>query len=555
MIRQVPGTIWPTRFTASMVERYIAEGLWTEETMVSRLRSLAKEKGDTLAASDAQRRLTWAELDSESCRVGRSLREIGLERGDLVLVQLPNWVENLLVRYALKRAGLLGVYVPVVWRETEVERVARSSGARAIVAPARFLDTDFHEMFQRMRSRGSDLQHGIFVRGEAARSAASFRWEELAESQERDDDKGGFEPWEVSLISVSSGSTGAPKLCEWPEAAHWLAGRGLAERLEISSQDVVGIFCPLGGGAGAMGWLAALAAGARIVLGESFHAEEMLDAISRERVSFVSTVPAILLRLLDVSDLSRWDLSALRLIRTGTAAIPPTTAREAERRLRAKIVPAAGSMEAIMFTQTSPHDPPEFRLGGSVGKPLPGGEVRIIGVDGAPVQAGEIGELEIRGAYTGSGYFGDVQATQAAWETLGEEGWLRTGDLASTDLDGNVSIVGRARDVIVRGGHKVFPTELEELLMQHPAVREAVVVGTRHDKLGEATRACVVPRDGQRLTENEIRDFLKLKQIASYKFPDEIVLLCELPRLAGGKVDRKALALRERGSQEGRPRS
>jgi len=296
-----------------------------------------------------------------------------------------------------------------------------------------------------------------------------------------------------------------------------------------------------------MGWLVALAAGARIVLGESFHAEEMLDTISRERVSFVSTVPTILLRLLEVSDLSRWDLSALRLIRTGTAAVSQAAAREAERRLGAKIVPAAGSMEAIMFTQTSPHDPPEIRLGGSVGKPLPGGEVRIMGVDGAPVEAGEIGELEIRGAYTGSGYFGDIRATQAAWGTLGEEGWLRTGDLAFITSDGNVSIVGRARDVIVRGGHKVFPTELEELLMQHPAVREAVVVGIPHEKLGEATRACVVPRDGQSLTEDDIRDFLKLKQIATYKFPDEILLLCDLPRLPGGKVDRKNLASRELG--------
>ena len=531
----------------------MAEGLWTEETMVSRLRSLAKEKGDRIAASDARRRLTWAELDSESYRVGQSLREIGLKRGDLVVVQLPNWVENLLMRYALKRAGLLGVYVPVVWREAELERVVRSSGARAIVAPARFLDTDFREVFERIRSKCPNLQRSIFVRGEAAGPAGTLCWEELAATRWHGDDVGAFEPWEVSLISVSSGSTGVPKLCEWPEAAHWLAGRGLADRLEISSQDVVGIFCPLGGGAGAMGWLVALAAGARIVLGESFHAEEMLDTISRERISFVSTVPTILLRLLDVSDLSRWDLSALRLIRTGTAAIPQPTAREAERRLGAKIVPAAGSMEAIMFTQTSPHDPPETRLGGSVGKPLPGGEVRIMGTDGAPAEAGEIGELEIRGAYTGSGYFGDIQATQAAWGTLGEEGWLRTGDLALMTSDGNISIVGRVRDVINRGGRKVFPAELESILMQHPSVLEAVVVGIPHERLGEATRACIVPRNGQDLTEDEIRKFLESQQIATYKFPDEIRLVPELPRLPGGKVDRKNLGSRELGLEEWRP--
>ena len=206
-----------------------------------------------------------------------------------------------------------------------------------------------------------------------------------------------------------------------------------------------------------------------------------------------------------------------------------------------------------MFTQTSPHDPADIRLGGFVGKPLPGGEVRIIGEDGVPVGPGQVGELEIRGAYTGSGYFRDPEATRAAWGTLGPEGWLRTGDLALMTSDGIISIVGRVRDVVNRGGRKVFPAELESILMQHPSVLEAVVVGIPHERLGEATRACVVPRNGQDLTEDEIRKFLESQQIATYKFPDEIRLVPELPRLPGGKVDRKNLGSRELGLEEWRP--
>lgn len=545
--------IWPTRFTKPMVERYMAEGLWTNDTMVSALRRLAFERGGDLAVSDAHRRPTWDEIERESCRVGAFLRRLGLKRGELVMIQLPNCVENVILRFALKRVGLLGVYIPVVWREAEMQRVVRLTGARALVAPSRFLDIDYHEMFEQFRLDLPELQWGIFVCGNVPKSIGTFRWEELAGTPAVEESGGAFEPWEVSLISVSSGSTGAPKLCEWPEAAQLLTGRGLAERLEISSQDVVGIFCPLGGGAGAMGWVVALAAGARIVLGESFHAEEILGTMERERVSLMCTVPSILLRILDLPDLSRWDLNALRLIRTGTAALMPATAREAERRLGAKIVPAAGSIEAITFTQTSPHDPPDIRLGGFVGKPLPGGEVRIIGEDGVPVGPGQVGELEIRGAYTGSGYFRDPEATRAAWGTLGPEGWLRTGDLALMTSDGIISIVGRVRDVINRGGRKVFPAELESILMQHPSVLEAVVVGIPHERLGEATRACVVPRNGQDLTEDEIRKFLEYQQIATYKFPDEIRLVPELPRLPGGKVDRKNLGSRELGLEEWRP--
>lgn len=531
----------------------MAEGLWTNDTMVSMLRRLVLERGEDPAVADARRRLTWAEIERESYRVGSFLKGLGLKRGGLVLVQLPNCVENFIVRFALKRVGLLGAYIPVVWREAEMQRVVRLTGARALIVPTRFLDINYHDMFQRFRLDFPDLQWGIFVRGDAPKSIGTFRWEELAGSPAEEEIGDALEPWEVSLISVSSGSTGAPKLCEWPEAAQLLTGRGLAERLEISSQDVVGIFCPLGGGAGAMGCLAAVAAGARVVLGESFHAEEILGAMERERVSMMCTVPSILLRILDLPDLSRWNLNALRLIRTGTAALLPATAREAEKRMGAKIVPAAGSMEAITFTQTSPHDPPEIRLGGFAGKPLPGGEVRIIGGDGVTVGPDQVGELEIRGAYTGSGYFRDPESTQAAWGTLGPEGWFRTGDLALMTSDGNLSIVGRVRDVINRGGRKVFPAELESILLQHPAVLESVVVGIPHEKLGEATRAYIVPRNGRDLTEDQIRKFLKSQQIATYKFPDEIRLLLELPRLSGGKVDRKNLGSSELGLEEWRP--
>jgi 2,3-dihydroxybenzoate-AMP ligase/acyl-CoA synthetase len=535
-----------------MVERFMADELWTQDTMVSILRSLPDEQREALAVSDARHRLTWGDIDTESHRVGEGLRALGLKRGELVIVQLPNWVENLVVRYALRRVGLLGVYTPVVWRETELLRVVRMTQARAIVAPSRFLDMDHQDMFQRLQSEFQDLRFGIFVRADSAKQTGTFRWEELTASSTMGEDREAFEPWEVSLLSVTSGSTGVPKLCEWPEAAQLLTGRGLAERLRITADDAIGIFSPLDGGAGAMAWLIGVTVGARMVLVESFHAMDILETIERERVSVMSTVPAILLRILDLPELSRWDLRSLRLIRTGTAALHPRIAREAERRLKAKVVPAAGSIEAITFTQTSPDDPPEIRLGGFVGKPLPGGEVRIVGKDGTSVPIGEAGLLEIQGAYTGSGYFRDPESTKAAWGTLGPDGWLGTGDMALMSSDGNISIVGRAKDLIVRGGRNVFPTELETILLQHPAVQEAVVVGIPHEKLGEATRACIVARRGQNLTEADIRSFLNAQQIATYKSLDEIYLLAELPKLPGGKVNRQELATREFQPEERR---
>jgi 2,3-dihydroxybenzoate-AMP ligase/acyl-CoA synthetase len=527
-----------------MVERYMAEGLWTQDTMVSILRSLPDEQREALAVSDARHRLTWGDIDTESHRVGQGIRALGLKRGELVIVQVPNMVESLVVRYALKRVGILGVYIPVVWREMEILHVLRITQARAIIGPSEFLDINHQKMFQRLQSEFQDLRFGIFVRADSAKQTGTFRWEELAASSTIGEDREAFEPWEVSLLSVTSGSTGVPKLCEWPEAAQLLTGRGLAERLRITADDAIGIFSPLDGGAGSMAWLIGVTVGARMVLVESFHAMDILETIERERVSVMSTVPAILLRILDLPELSRWDLRSLRLIRTGTAALHPRIAREAERRLKAKVVPAAGSIEAITFTQTSPDDPPEIRLGGFVGRPLPGGEVRIVGKDGTSLPIGEAGLLEIQGAYTGSGYFRDPESTKAAWGTIGPEGWFRTGDLAFMTPNGDLSMVGRAKDVIIRGGRNVVPTEVETILLQHPGVREAVLVGISHEKLGETTRAYIVPNGDQNITEDDIRSFLKSQQIATYKIPDEICLLTELPRLPGGKVNRQDLVAR-----------
>ncbi|MFQ5790377.1 MAG: class I adenylate-forming enzyme family protein [Acidobacteriota bacterium] len=542
--------IWPSRLTEAMVERYTAEGLWTQETMVSTLCRMAEEKPGTLAVSDGQRGLTWSQLARQARLVGHGLKRMGLCRGDRVIIQLPNWIENIVIRYALKRAGLLGVYVPITWRETEVRQVVALAQPRVIVAPTAFGKVDFCRMIERLRPDFRCLQGGIFVRADGPRSDWAVGWDDLyggdAERQddEAEDDGGAFQPLEVSLICVSSGSTGAPKLCESPEGAQLLNGRGMAERLQVTSRDVVGIFAPLDGGAGLMGWLIAVAAGARVVLAESFRSEPMLDILERERVSLMATVPAILLRILDVSDLSRWDLSALRMVRTGGAALSAPTAVEVERRLKAKVVPAAGSMEVLTFAQTGLDDPQEIRLNGSVGKPLPGNEVRIVEDDGAPAATGHVGAIEVRGAGAGSGYLGDLEATRAAWGELGPQGWFRTGDLGEIGEDGHVYIRGRLKDVVLRGGRNVFPAELESILMEHRGIREVAVVGIPSEALGEKTRAYVVPRSAQELTEENIREFLEQKQIATYKIPDEIRFLDELPRLSSAKVNRRKLRSR-----------
>lgn len=534
----------PTRSSSrdEAAERYRANGSWTNETIVSLLRARAATSPTAVAVADSTMRCSFSELMAEAEHVASGLLQRGLERGNPVVVQLPNWCENVVLRYALKIAGLVAIYAPVTWRSQEIRQVLGKTGARVLVTPPRFRRLDFRAMTADLQREFPDLV-SVLVRSDASDPTGSCSWETLRRAA-IELELEPARPEDTSLICVSSGSTGAPKLCESPEAAQLVNGRGIAERFEMRGDDVVGIFAPLDGGAGLMGFLMAAASGCSMVLGDDFEPDAMLDRIENERVSVLATVPALLIRLLQ-ADLSNRDLGALRLVRTGTAALTPATAREAEERFGAKLVPAAGTMEALTYAQTGPGDPEATRLGGSVGCPLPGNEARVVSEVGEPLPTGKLGILEVRGAGSGVGYYRDPEATREAWD---EEGWFRTGDLAIIDETGCISLRGRTKDVISRGGRSVYPAELEALLMEHGNIQEVAVVGVDDAALGERTRAYVVPRGDDTLTASELRAFLEQKHVATYKVPDEFRFRTDLPRLPGAKVNRRALKAEARSN-------
>ena len=206
--------------------------------------------------------------------------------------------------------------------------------------------------------------------------------------------------------------------------------------------------------------------------------------------------------------MEQYDLRSLRIVRTGAAAFDASLAREAEKRLNCTVLIAGGSQETYSFAQTGVDDAPEKRVM-TLGKPFPGNEVRICDDEGRDLPQSEVGHLKVRGASTSSGYFGDVEATLAAWGELGMGGWFKTGDLAKLDEDGYLVIVGRHKDIIIRGGQNIYPKEIEDLLLTHPKIMQAVVVGMPDPVLGERAWACVSLVEGETLAFEEMVDFLK----------------------------------------------
>jgi long-chain acyl-CoA synthetase len=283
--------------------------------------------------------------------------------------------------------------------------------------------------------------------------------------------------------------------------------------------------------------LAPLLAGATITLLERFSSEAALASIRRDRVTVFPGVATMFRRLLDSPGLAGADLSSVRIAVSGAAPCPWELAQEWRERTGIRILRGYGSTELFRPISYLAADPTESP--GATGRPVPGVEVRIVDDAGRSVPVGEVGELWIKSPAAMQGY---INAPEDTREVLSDDGWFRTGDLATGAADGLVEIVGRKRERILRGGHSVFPPEVEAVLLTHPAVAEAAVIGVPHPELGEEVAAFVVLRPSQGATETELIDYCR-NRLAGFKYPRRVAALEALPKSATGKILKSNLRL------------
>ncbi len=350
-----------------------------------------------------------------------------------------------------------------------------------------------------------------------------------------------FSPFEVSSIVLTSGTTGLPKCIEHTGASSKAGGWGIVQRAKMTDSDIIGNIAPFSGGPGLQNWWAGFQVGATTCLLERFTPEDALRLIEREQVTYLSVIPTQLIRILKECNLDKYNLSSLQIVRTGAAAFDALLARETEERLNCKVLIAGGSQETYSFAQTGVDDPTEKRLT-TLGRPFPGNEVRIINETGEEVHPGEVGQLSVRGASTSSGYYGNEDATLDAWGEFGKEGWYQTGDLAKLDDQGYLLLVGRKKELIIRGGQNIYPGEIEDLLLSHPNIMQAIVIGIPDDVMGEKACACITVTKKQGFKFEEMITFLKEKELAVHKLPERLEVFEQFPELVDGqKVDKISL--------------
>ncbi len=534
----------PTRLSRETINEYLRRGDWELTTFSDIWNRNAANFPDKEAVVDAGKRLTWSQAKQWIDRLALALLELGLKKDDVVVIQLPNSVELCLARVACERAGL--VFLPVLrsYRHKELKQFLTMTRAAAIIIPWHFRDFDYVQMVRELRPGLPDLRH-VLVAGDKAPDGVLSVEQIVRNGLGNKHDAGELErtkcpATEFSMVLPTSGSTGFPRLCENPVAAIMVREKASVQILKLTGDDVVGVFSPAPGGSNGRGYYAAPLAAAKIVFLEHWEAEKALQLIQKERVSVLTLVPTQLIQVLKHPAFERYDLSSLRVLMCMGAVLPYAVAEEAENRLpHCRLLQQYSAVGCSIGCTTSLDDDRRIRLG-TVGKPYGGAVLKLINEKEQEVARGEVGEVMIKGPAGDSGYYNDPDAT---WQSWTRDGWFRMGDLGRLDEHGNLTIVGRTKDIIIRGGQNIYPSEIEGILVKHPGVAEVAIVGVPDAVMGEKACACVAPKPGRRLTLDEIVSFLRSENIAPYKLPERLELREKLPTVADGqKIDKKALA-------------
>ena len=525
-----------TRLTPAMAARWRGAGLWSDETFAAVLASRVRGAPDREALTDGTRRLTYRGLADGIDRMAARLRALGIGAGDVVTIQMPNWIEFALVFFALERLGAVAVTVSVDFRSRELEYIMRFAGTKMLVCCARFRDFDHVAMAAELKPQLPALACIGVVRG--APGAGMVSLDDVAEAS---GPPAGFVPVPMDADTVmrmafTSGTTGNPKGVMHCHNTTLAAARILNGDLGLSANDVMMIWLPLGLNWGYLTLVQSVLAGAKGVLLDRFRPAEALDLIERERVTYIPTAPASLTTILQEPDLARRDLSGLRIVVSGGASAPVETIRAWRRAAPGVLLELLGMLETGYQTYTRATDNPE-RVAGSVGRPASHMGLKLVDADGREVARGEEGDICCDGPSVHLGYHNNPTANAEAFLP---DGWFRSGDLGMIDTDGNLRIVGRLKEMINRGGKKFFPREIEEILYTHPQVLYAAIVGIPDARLGERNCLCLVPRPGETPTLESLVAFLG-DSFATYKLPERLELFTQFPFTPTGKIQRHAL--------------
>lgn len=510
----------------------------------------ANPEGDAVAFREQGIRWTWRQFADQVDRLATGLLAHGIARGDRVGIWSPNRAEWLVTQFATARIGAILVNINPAYRQAELEYALNKACVKMLITAANFKSSDYLRMLLALapelaqcapgQLRAARLQHLRFVvRMGTERTDGMLSYNDLlkiASQADLDAISRQLDAHDPINIQFTSGTTGNPKGATLTHHNVVNNGRFVAMAMKLGASDRLCIPVPLYHCFGmVLSVLACVSVGACMIFpGEAFDPLATMRAVSEERCTALHGVPTMFIAQLDHPDFGKFDFSTLR---TGIMAGAPCPIEVMKRVVTdmhmAEVTIAYGMTETSPVSFQSATDDPLHKRVATVGRVQPHLECKIVDATGEIVTRGETGELCTRGYSVMLGYWDDDARTREAIR----DGWMHTGDLATLDNEGYCNIVGRVKDMLIRGGENIYPREIEEFLFRHPKVQAIQVFGVPDSKYGEEVCAWIVLKPGQHATEGEIRDFCR-DQIAHYKVPRYIRFVEEMPMTVTGKVQK-----------------
>jgi len=503
------------------------------------LRWNAKRHPNKTALVFDGRRYTFGQFLERVNRLSTGFLQMDLRKGDRVAIMAENCHHHLEIFFAAAKVGL--ILVPINFRsmESEILYVMNDAGPRTFI-----LSRDYHDRIQPLTSQMKSIEKYICLEQELD---SMLYYEDMLAVSSRDEP---FVPVPIEenddvMICYTSGATGNPKGVRLTHRNWISAGLNCACALSLTERDIALITVPLLHVAGIWPFMSHFYIGGSVVILRGFDPIELLITVEKESITTLNLVPTHLIDLLDVVNTKQYNLSSLRKITYGAAPMPLEVLRQCTEAFGSIFMHIYGLTEAAgglvsyydIGGYLSKGDPKEIRRRSySCGQEGINVESRIINNEGDDVQPGEIGEIIVRGDCVMKGYWNLPAETS---RTL-KDGWLYTGDLATVDEDGYIFITDRKGFKIISGGENIYPKEVEDIIYQHPAVKEVVVIGVPDKRWGEAVKAVILLKEGAHATEDEIIQFSK-ERMAGYKRPKSVDFVSELPKSSVGKILKKEI--------------
>ncbi len=480
-------------------------------------------------SSDPQE-ITWINFELMVKRMGNSLLELGVKKGDRVAIYLPNSLEYLITYFAVAGIGATSVPFNIMYKAAEINYIVNNAEACVMVAAIK----EAKENVIGIREQLSSLKKLIVVGEKALENTLLFS--DLLKGEKSSLEFADCDPDDVVTILYTSGTTGNPKGAMLTHNNYWQqAELNSCYLLHINDQDSLlsaNPYCHIFFVTTVLG---PMYKGAAVAIMPRFFPEKALEMITKYKITHFAGVPTMYIYMLNHYQQNRelYDLSSLRLVQSAGAAMPAEFIPQIEENFGVDYCEMYGATEtcsAVTYERAG------HNLAGSIGLLAHSWDLKVVNEEGVEVPTGEVGEFMVKGPGLFKGYWKMPEATEAAFS----EGWFATGDLGYVNEEKYIFIVDRKKDLIICGGYNVYPREIEEVLFSHPAVLEAAVIGIKDVEKGEIPKAFIVPKPGTDINEDELKTFCK-KNIAAYKVPRIIEIRDDLPKTPTGKLLKREL--------------